>query len=522
MNMLFRIVVHIVLLIASGTVMAQTTEPPPPSLHLPDVVITGRDILQMKRLKELEAFHPSLPLLMDSPFRNRKESITRNYPKEPFRKGKGGHREWLLVARGEVGSLNSRLLNIQHGMNLQNFHWFLTYDQKWRDSYHDIRNSDEKGYDLKMKAGVRPDERMNGLLEFLSMRKEIGYFGSTDSLSRGIFNTLGIGGGAKGEWKEGNSLEIHGMMKKTSLEKSGTGESEKDEGEFLTEFSTPLGPTILSMRSEYAFQNPLPNLFTLGGKGNFSLPLNTTGLIGLGVYSFEKGNGRKVKVYPSLSITYPIEEFSIFLSYDSKVRFSGSESLLGENPFSGSLLSALWDIQNDLTLGFTGRIHPVQGKVMIGIEKRRNEPVWGDSGGVFSLEEVERVSVKKGGLSLEWNILENFSLLPSFTFEEFQDDGNLLDPFPYHSKIKSEFGIRYNPWKTTRAELDLAYSGKKWTREKEEIKPYSLLNLVLSQNLISHFSLWGRAENLINTSYEVWKDYPMPGRSFSLGLEFDG
>ena len=520
MNLLTRRIAPIALLLVSGTAMAQTIESPPPTLHLPDVVIYGRDILQMRRLKEMEAFHPILPDLMDSPFRNRKESITRSYPKEPFRKGMRDTREWILIAKGGYGTFQTKSLDLYHGLNLRHFHWLLSEEGIWRDSYNGIPNTEEKGYDLKVKGGFRPDERLNGFFEASSMEKKFGYYGSTDSLSRGTFSSLGGGGGAEGGWREGKTLKIHGMMKKISLEREGVRKMERNEGEFFTEISTPLDPHILTFRSGYSFHDPKPDLFSLQGKIVLSLPFKTTGHLGLGYYNFEKGDEREVRIYPSLSITYPLQNLSLFLSYDPKVFFRGSESLFGENPFTGSLLSRVWDIQNDLSLGLTGRIHPVQGKVFIGIEKRKNMPVWKNSNGLFYLDEVAKVSVRKGMISLEWNLLENLSLPTSFSFEEFEDDGNLFDPFPYQSKIKSEIGIRYNPWKGTKTELDLSYFGKRWTENEEEIKPYTLMSLGLSQELVSHLALWGRAGNLLDTSYEIWKGYTMPGISFSSGLEF--
>jgi vitamin B12 transporter len=57
-----------------------------------------------------------------------------------------------------------------------------------------------------------------------------------------------------------------------------------------------------------------------------------------------------------------------------------------------------------------------------------------------------------------------------------------------------------------------------------ELDPYFLLNINVNQELSKHLTAFIAARNILNTSYESFNDYPMPGFTFTLGMrvEFQG
>jgi vitamin B12 transporter len=57
--------------------------------------------------------------------------------------------------------------------------------------------------------------------------------------------------------------------------------------------------------------------------------------------------------------------------------------------------------------------------------------------------------------------------------------------------------------------------------ERVKLKPYTLVNMAVTYQLLSHLSLYGRAENLFNTEYEQVLYYGTPGLSFYGGIRFN-
>jgi vitamin B12 transporter len=56
------------------------------------------------------------------------------------------------------------------------------------------------------------------------------------------------------------------------------------------------------------------------------------------------------------------------------------------------------------------------------------------------------------------------------------------------------------------------------TQNLTELKPYFLLNASVNQKVGNNFSLFGALRNILNTSYESFYDYPMPGITLTIGL----
>jgi outer membrane cobalamin receptor len=52
----------------------------------------------------------------------------------------------------------------------------------------------------------------------------------------------------------------------------------------------------------------------------------------------------------------------------------------------------------------------------------------------------------------------------------------------------------------------------------ELLDPYCLLNLKVSYRPTEHFTIDLAADNIFDTLYEIRKNYPMSGRSYTVGL----
>ena len=82
------------------------------------------------------------------------------------------------------------------------------------------------------------------------------------------------------------------------------------------------------------------------------------------------------------------------------------------------------------------------------------------------------------------------------------------------------------PWITSGSNLpgSLVISGRfESTRYAEtanvvELAPHFLLNIIYNQRLNNNVTLFGRINNLLNTQYVSFADYPMPGISITLGI----
>jgi len=95
----------------------------------------------------------------------------------------------------------------------------------------------------------------------------------------------------------------------------------------------------------------------------------------------------------------------------------------------------------------------------------------------------------------------------------------------------SDKRIPYNPMHTIGASLDILWetgsfliSGQYESLRFQdrsnlvELKPHFLLNATINQKIGEKFSLFGVARNVLNTSYQSFYDYPMPGITLTLGI----
>ena len=130
----------------------------------------------------------------------------------------------------------------------------------------------------------------------------------------------------------------------------------------------------------------------------------------------------------------------------------------------------------------------------------------------------------------------NFELKPycNITYlDEYEDDETNKD-LKYTSDITASYGIIFNDLNGLSANLSFAYTGKQdvdiwnpdYTSETIEKAGFTVANFTINKKIYDfsqygELTLKGQVENLFDKGYAYVHDYPMPGRSFYIGLRYD-
>jgi vitamin B12 transporter len=130
-------------------------------------------------------------------------------------------------------------------------------------------------------------------------------------------------------------------------------------------------------------------------------------------------------------------------------------------------------------------------------------------------------SVPRIGLSLSYQYMLSYLLAYGYTFA---DDKRI----PYMPDHTVGFSIDL-PWNTEAPGKrgSLLLSGHYETLRYSDnvnisvLKPHFLLNLHINQEINKNFSSFAVFRNLLNSSYESFKDYPMPGLTVTVGLRMN-
>lgn len=167
------------------------------------------------------------------------------------------------------------------------------------------------------------------------------------------------------------------------------------------------------------------------------------------------------------------------------------------------------------------------------------------SGGASSWENLGESTV--AGIEGEFNIdigeifNWNFQLRPyiQFTYLTEYEDDTTGEDLKHTPDWTASYGISFSDWMGLTATFNVAYSGKQLVDDYEDwdymndpepevvtLGSATVANLTITKTLLSSdqwgkLSLKGDITNLFNADYAFVKGYPMPGRSFYLGLRYD-
>jgi len=130
----------------------------------------------------------------------------------------------------------------------------------------------------------------------------------------------------------------------------------------------------------------------------------------------------------------------------------------------------------------------------------------------------------------------DFELRPYTNFvclTKYEDD-ETHDELQYMSDFNLSYGITVSDLNGLSANLNFAYMGKQYVTDYESGWPYqeirkggfTVVNLTISKEILDlgeqgGLTLRGEIQNLFEKNYEHVKGYPMPGRSFFMGMRYD-
>ncbi len=122
----------------------------------------------------------------------------------------------------------------------------------------------------------------------------------------------------------------------------------------------------------------------------------------------------------------------------------------------------------------------------------------------------------------------------SFVYLTEYEDRETGKDLKYTSDLQVSYGITISDLKGLSANLNIAYTGEQKVTDYESGWPYQVIekggftvaNLMISKKILDYgkyggMTLRGEIQNLFDKDYEYVKGYPMPGRSFFLGLIYD-
>ncbi|MFP3040942.1 TonB-dependent receptor [Treponema primitia] len=120
--------------------------------------------------------------------------------------------------------------------------------------------------------------------------------------------------------------------------------------------------------------------------------------------------------------------------------------------------------------------------------------------------------IEKIGISLSYQLQISRLLNGDLKFS----DGIRIPYMPMHI-VSISLDI---PWKTGNVLISGRFEDARFAEVKNIIKldPYFLLNMTINQRLNNTITIFTSLRNILNTHYESFADYPMPGISVTLGM----
>jgi vitamin B12 transporter len=119
---------------------------------------------------------------------------------------------------------------------------------------------------------------------------------------------------------------------------------------------------------------------------------------------------------------------------------------------------------------------------------------------------------KSLGFSLSYQYMMSYLLAYGYTFES-----NKRIPYMpvHHAGAGAELA-----WKTGSLSVTGQYEGERYndTGNFALLKPFFNLTANVNQKIGKNFSAFAVARNILNQSYQSFKDYPMPGITLTLGM----
>jgi len=150
---------------------------------------------------------------------------------------------------------------------------------------------------------------------------------------------------------------------------------------------------------------------------------------------------------------------------------------------------------------------------------------WEGDSGLFKLGSFPEIRSIENRLLLKFTPYPKLNLKFSLMLRDADlTRGNTLSTWhiPYWEKLGISLTLDFplvwgiNCW------LGSEYHGRRYSSATsgDHLSPYNLVNIRINKNLNGHFKVFFEGNNLTNSTYEIWRDYPQPGINGLLGLSF--
>ncbi len=177
-----------------------------------------------------------------------------------------------------------------------------------------------------------------------------------------------------------------------------------------------------------------------------------------------------------------------------------------------------------LSLKFDTRLsETLSGAFRLGYENTEHFPVWtdADTNGTWEIMPDREVTHKAASIRMEYEahptlVLSSRLMIQQTAFSD-TSDGHV----PYTPSFSGRFEVTPEPYPGWGLFLSADVLGARFVEEDSDKKldPCVLLAAQLSKKITAHLDAFLRADNLLDQSYALWKDYPMPGIAGSVGLK---
>ena len=165
----------------------------------------------------------------------------------------------------------------------------------------------------------------------------------------------------------------------------------------------------------------------------------------------------------------------------------------------------------------------LSGACRLGYEKAERFPVWtdADSNGTWEIMPNRTVTRKVASAQMEYKAHPALVLFSYFTIQQTTFSDTTHGHVPYAPSFSGRFEVASEPHPGWGLFLSADVLGTRFVKEEsdEKLDPCILLAAQFTKKIASHLDIFLRADNLLDQSYALWKDYPMPGIGISGGLK---
>jgi outer membrane cobalamin receptor len=126
---------------------------------------------------------------------------------------------------------------------------------------------------------------------------------------------------------------------------------------------------------------------------------------------------------------------------------------------------------------------------------------------------------------LKFQLTPRLSLGLNYLYQQGKDEGEEYkgNYLTYTPEYKMGLSLGYETDFGLGIQIEAEGVSEQYTNREntQKLKDYSLLRASLSQKISEKIEIFATGENLLDESYQMFRDYPMPGRRINLGMKID-